>query len=174
MSAEGHFCWEECDEGPHGCVCGNDCLPLPSLPGAEPMSNEEDREALAHAIRKGSGASRYQSILLAEQILPHLDGFHRTPAPALPQEMYAPEVFERMKALLQEAHGSPMRALRLAVSAPQDTGWEYVCNNDGYRLFTDSLESARRWEDRGYTIRRRRAPSPAGPWEPVPTEGETQ
>lgn len=27
MSAEGHDCWEECDEGPHGCVCGNDCQP---------------------------------------------------------------------------------------------------------------------------------------------------
>lgn len=28
MSAlEGHFCWEDCDEGPHGCVCGNDCEP---------------------------------------------------------------------------------------------------------------------------------------------------
>ena len=27
MSAEGHFCWESCDEGPHGCVCGNDCSP---------------------------------------------------------------------------------------------------------------------------------------------------
>lgn len=27
MSAEGHFCWESCDEGPHGCVCGNDCPP---------------------------------------------------------------------------------------------------------------------------------------------------
>ena len=27
MSLEGHFCWEDCDEGPHGCVCGNDCEP---------------------------------------------------------------------------------------------------------------------------------------------------
>lgn len=42
---------------------------------AEPTNDE--REALAHAIRKGSGASRYQSILLADQILPHLDGFRR-------------------------------------------------------------------------------------------------
>ena len=25
MSIEGHDCWEDCDEGPHGCVCGNDC-----------------------------------------------------------------------------------------------------------------------------------------------------
>lgn len=25
MSLEGHFCWEDCDEGPHGCVCGNEC-----------------------------------------------------------------------------------------------------------------------------------------------------
>ena len=55
-----------------------------------------------------------------------------------------------------------------------ETEWEYVCNNDEYRRFTDSLESARRWEDRGYTIRRRRAPSPAGPWEPVPTEGVSE
>lgn len=31
MSTEGHFCWEECDEGPHGCICGNDCSP-PRLP----------------------------------------------------------------------------------------------------------------------------------------------
>lgn len=38
---------------------------------------DDEREALAHAIRKGSGASRYQSILLADQILPHLDGFRR-------------------------------------------------------------------------------------------------
>lgn len=27
MSTEGHDCWEDCDEGPHGCVCGNDCTP---------------------------------------------------------------------------------------------------------------------------------------------------
>lgn len=27
MSLEGHSCWEDCDEGPHGCVCGNDCEP---------------------------------------------------------------------------------------------------------------------------------------------------
>lgn len=27
MSTEGHFCWEDCDEGPHGCICGNDCEP---------------------------------------------------------------------------------------------------------------------------------------------------
>lgn len=27
MSLEGHFCWEDCDEGPHGCICGNDCAP---------------------------------------------------------------------------------------------------------------------------------------------------
>ena len=27
MSIEGHDCWEDCDEGPHGCVCGNDCSP---------------------------------------------------------------------------------------------------------------------------------------------------
>ena len=27
MSIEGHDCWEDCDEGPHGCVCGNDCPP---------------------------------------------------------------------------------------------------------------------------------------------------
>lgn len=27
MSTEGHFCWEDCDEGPHGCICGNDCAP---------------------------------------------------------------------------------------------------------------------------------------------------
>lgn len=26
-STEGHDCWESCDEGPHGCVCGNDCEP---------------------------------------------------------------------------------------------------------------------------------------------------
>lgn len=26
-SAEGHDCWESCDEGPHGCVCGNKCEP---------------------------------------------------------------------------------------------------------------------------------------------------
>ena len=26
---EGHFCWEDCDEGPHGCICGNDCPPIP-------------------------------------------------------------------------------------------------------------------------------------------------
>lgn len=26
-STEGHDCWENCDEGPHGCVCGNDCEP---------------------------------------------------------------------------------------------------------------------------------------------------
>jgi hypothetical protein len=34
MTLEGHFCWEDCDEGPHGCVCGNDCPPppLPPLP----------------------------------------------------------------------------------------------------------------------------------------------
>lgn len=25
MMLEGHFCWEDCDEGPHGCICGNDC-----------------------------------------------------------------------------------------------------------------------------------------------------
>lgn len=24
---EGHSCWEDCDEGPHGCICGNDCEP---------------------------------------------------------------------------------------------------------------------------------------------------
>jgi len=27
MMLEGHSCWEDCDEGPHGCVCGNDCEP---------------------------------------------------------------------------------------------------------------------------------------------------
>lgn len=27
MSAEGHDCWEDCDGGPHGCVCGNNCEP---------------------------------------------------------------------------------------------------------------------------------------------------
>lgn len=27
MMLEGHSCWEECDEGPHGCICGNDCEP---------------------------------------------------------------------------------------------------------------------------------------------------
>lgn len=31
MSAlEGHDCWEDCDEGPHGCVCGNGCEPEPA------------------------------------------------------------------------------------------------------------------------------------------------
>ena len=29
MTLEGHFCWEDCDEGPHGCICGNDCPPPP-------------------------------------------------------------------------------------------------------------------------------------------------
>lgn len=29
MSLEGHSCWEDCDEGPHGCICGNDCEPPP-------------------------------------------------------------------------------------------------------------------------------------------------
>lgn len=26
---EGHSCWEDCDEGPHGCICGNECEPPP-------------------------------------------------------------------------------------------------------------------------------------------------
>jgi hypothetical protein len=44
--------------------------------------------------------------------------------------------------------------------------WEYACDNGEYRRFTDE-DGARHWADRGYTVRRRRKPSPAGPWEPV-------
>ena len=44
MSTEGHFCWEDCDEGPHGCVCGNDCAP-PSEPQGEP----------SHAVLRNHG-----------------------------------------------------------------------------------------------------------------------
>lgn len=39
MSLEGHFCWEDCDEGPHGCVCGNGCPP----PGQEARDDERER-----------------------------------------------------------------------------------------------------------------------------------
>lgn len=41
MSLEGHFCWEACDEGPHGCICGNDC-------------DGDDREALAAIVKQVS------------------------------------------------------------------------------------------------------------------------
>lgn len=27
MMLEGHSCWENCDEGPHACICGNECAP---------------------------------------------------------------------------------------------------------------------------------------------------
>lgn len=44
--------------------------------GGEPVTAHTapaaEREALAYAIRKGSGASRYQAELLADQMLPHL------------------------------------------------------------------------------------------------------
>lgn len=36
MTLEGHDCWEDCDEGPHGCVCGNDCPPPPWHEAAQP------------------------------------------------------------------------------------------------------------------------------------------
>lgn len=109
------------------------------------MSTEEDREALAHAIRKGSGASRYQSILLADQILPHLDGFHRTPAPASDVQALIDEARLYSNAYWpRESRGdiNPSRmpgdnpnlarvldrladALETAGSTPQDTEWEY-------------------------------------------------
>lgn len=53
MSTEGHFCWEDCDEGPHGCVCGNDCAP-PSerlaLAFVE-CTTEFDYEPLPHEVK---------------------------------------------------------------------------------------------------------------------------
>lgn len=42
---------------------------------------DDEREALAVAIRKGSGASKYQADLLASQVLPHLAGFRRSEVP---------------------------------------------------------------------------------------------
>lgn len=45
---EGHDCWEDCDEGPHGCVCGNDCTPpLRFDPSAYDLPPEPARDALA-------------------------------------------------------------------------------------------------------------------------------
>lgn len=43
VSLEGHFCWENCDEGPHGCVCGNDC---PNPQGDPVSAADETREAI--------------------------------------------------------------------------------------------------------------------------------
>ena len=157
------------------------------------MSNEEDREALARLVDPKAwrepilpetyrAVSRDESLMKADAIL--AAGFHRTPAPALPQETYAPEVFERMKALLQEAHGSPMRALRLAVSTPQDTEWEYDAGyqaDNGIEMRWFSMGSGaftireaaehevERFADPQIRLVRRTRP---GPWEPVPTEGE--
>ena len=41
MDDEMHFCWEQCcDQGPHSCICGNDCDPLrpePYTPTTERM-----------------------------------------------------------------------------------------------------------------------------------------
>lgn len=165
------------------------------------MNNEEDREALARLVDPKAwrepilpetyrAVSRDESLMKADAIL--AAGFHRTPAPALPQEMYAPEVFERMKALLQEAHGSPMRALRLAVSTPQDTEWEYAgipvtaAGEEWVRRSIEECEGLIRehanpdhWVYEPHNddlhpvtaFRRVRRRKP-GPWEPVPTEGE--
>lgn len=36
------------------------------------VHTDDEREALTYAIRKGSGASRYQAELLADQMIPHL------------------------------------------------------------------------------------------------------
>lgn len=144
MSSEGHNCWEDCDEGPHGCVCGNDCLP-PLRDQLQPIFWDVfDPDA--------STQGNVQAALDAAM-------------PIIEARIAKERVEERVQ-VLQDAVDE--------ASTPQDTEWEYVCNNGEYRRFTDSLESARRWEDRGYTIRRRRAPSPAGPWEPVPTEGVSE
>lgn len=164
------------------------------------MSNEEDRAALDIAVMTVltnvmNFPEKVQARLLGQDMRPLGDrvidavldaGFHRTPAPALPQEMYAPEVFERMKALLQEAHGSPMRARRLAVSTPQDTEWEYGAGYEadngiemrwfsiGSGAFTIREAAEReveRFADPQVRLVRRTRP---GPWEPVPTEGVSE
>lgn len=44
MTLEGHTCWEDCDEGPHGCVCGNDCEPPRWSPFWVDPDSEEDPE----------------------------------------------------------------------------------------------------------------------------------
>lgn len=44
MTLEGHFCWDDCDEGPHGCICGNDCKP-PVYLDPEPYTDGETRRA---------------------------------------------------------------------------------------------------------------------------------
>lgn len=53
-----------------------------------PCACDGEREALATAIRKGSGASKYQADLLASQMLPHLAGFRRTEVPEPSAEDY--------------------------------------------------------------------------------------
>lgn len=154
------------------------------------MSNEEDREpwtptteqVRAHYVFNQSDQWDPERGKAFDRWLASV----RTPAPALPQEAYAPEVFERMKALLQEAHGSPMRALRLAVSTPQDTEWEYDAGyqaDNGIEMRWFSMGSGaftireaaehevERFADPQIRLVRRTRP---GPWEPVPTEGVSE
>lgn len=48
-----------------------------------------------------------------------------------------------------------------------DMEWEYVCDNDEYRRFVTDADTAEKYRDRGYAVRRRTKAVPAGPWVPV-------
>lgn len=53
MDDEMHFCWEQCcDQGPHSCICGNDCDPTrpePHTPTTEQVLAAYVLEALQEA-----------------------------------------------------------------------------------------------------------------------------
>lgn len=55
MNTEGHCCWENCDEGPHGCICGNDCPP----PILDPEPYRNTLNGSRQAMRYGLGLERF-------------------------------------------------------------------------------------------------------------------
>jgi hypothetical protein len=64
-------------------------------------------------------------------------------------------------------HGPLGEALRPALPEPAEVEWEYVCEGDGLRRFTDDAKATEKWRERGYSVRRRTKRVPAGPWVPV-------
>src|SRR5690606_5696891 len=85
---------------------------------------DDEREALAEAIRRGSGASRYQSELLADQALLHLTGFRRTAVQEPSAEPTDAQVLAALNAWYakeREQNGWPIgsNAAELADYSPQ-------------------------------------------------------
>lgn len=170
MSIEGHDCWEDCDEGPHGCVCGNECEP------PEWMREQDFRDRISADFKAGRIG------VLNGWLVEYNDP---CPSPCAGVEYGCPP------SCLATPLADLWAASRPAAPAEQgETEWEYGRVGhfvaDGRDAHDDAALIDRRtaevnvrlsneWEENHspdvrvhYMLARRRAGSKPGPWLPVP------